>query len=251
MTVQESERGGMQVISRAAAILRCLEDQPKGLSLGAIAKRIGLPRSTVQRMVEALAIEEMLEVHGRGGVCLGPALMRLASHSQVDITQKARPYLEELSRITGETAVLIGAHGRELMILHSVVSPHSLRVVPVPGSFLSIYASSGGKTILSAMDDEAVHDLLGPALEQFTPKTPTLSQLMRQLEEIRMDGFAYNFDEYEVGVGAIAMGLQTLQGHYAIDVVGPVWRIEQAKEVIKAALVKCRDGLISGLRSID
>ena len=251
MTGQESERGGMQVISRAAAILRCLEDEPNGLSLGAIAKRIDLPRSTVQRMVEALALEDMLEVHGRAGVCLGPALMRLASHSQVDITQKARPYLEELSRVTGETAVLTGAWGKELMILHSVVSTHSLRVVPVPGSFLSIYASSGGKTLLAAMDDEAVHDLLGPTLQGFTPNTPTLSQLMTQLEDIRRHGFAYNFNEYEIGVGAIALGLQTLQGRYAIDVVGPVWRITQAEEQIRAALIACRDGLADGLRSID
>lgn len=177
--------------------------------------------------------------------------MRLASHSQVDITKKARPYLEELSRITGETAVLMGASGKELMILHSVVSSHTLWVVPVPRSFLSIYASSGGKTILSEMDDGTVHDLLGPALEPSTPQTPTLSLLLKQLAEIRLNGFAYSFEEYEVGVGAIAVGLQTLQGHYAIDVVGPVWRIEQAEDAIKDVLVKCRDGLISGLRSID
>ncbi|PMX03087.1 IclR family transcriptional regulator [Pseudomonas sp. FW215-R2] len=251
MTIQESDRGGVQVISRAAAILRCLEDEPSGLSLGAIAKRSGLPRSTVQRLVDALAHEDLLEVHGRGGVCLGPALMRLASHSHVDITQKARPYLEELSRVTGETAVLVGASGTELMILQTIVSPHALRVAPVAGNFLSIYATSGGKILLSNMHDQAIRELLGPELKQFTPKTPTLPQLLKQLEQIRKGGFAYDFDEHTMGVGAIAVGIQTPQGRYAIDVVGPVWRMEEGEEAIKSALLKCQEDLINGLRSID
>lgn len=251
MTNSESDRGGVQVIARAAAILRSLENEPSGLSLGAIAKKSGLPRSTVQRMVDALAQEQLLEVHGRGGVCLGPALMRLASHSHVDITQKARPYLEELSRVTGETAVLAGASGTELLILHAVVSPQALRVSPVAGNFLSIYATAGGKVLLSTMPDSAVTRLLGTEIPPLTPKTPTLAKLLEQVEDIRRGGFATDFDEHTLGVGAIAIGLQTPQGQYAIDVVGPVWRMEQATDAIKAALTTCRDDLLAAMRSIS
>ncbi|MBA1205246.1 IclR family transcriptional regulator [Pseudomonas capeferrum] len=250
MTSAESDRSGVGVIARAAAILRTLEDEPSGLSLGAIAKKSGLPRSTVQRMVDALAQEELLEVHGRGGVCLGPALMRLASHSHVDITQKARPYLEELSQATGESAILIGASGAELLILHSVVSPNALRVAPVAGNFLSIYATAGGKILLSVMHDNAVMKMLGTELKRLTPKTPTLEQLLGQLEQIRISGFASDFDEHTLGVGAVAVGLQTPQGQYAIDVVGPVWRMEESIEVIKTALTKCQKDLTAAMRSI-
>lgn len=250
MTSAEPDRSGVGVIARAAAILRTLEDEPSGLSLGAIAKKSGLPRSTVQRMVDALAQEELLEVHGRGGVCLGPALMRLASHSHVDITQKARPYLEELSQTTGETAVLIGASGAELLILHSVVSPNALRVAPVAGNFLSIYATAGGKILLSAMHNDAVLKMLGTELKRLTPKTPTLETLLGQLEQIRLSGFATDFDEHTIGVGAIAVGLQTPQGQYAIDVVGPVWRMEESIDGIKTALSKCQKDLTDAMRSI-
>lgn len=250
MTSAESDRSGVGVIARAAAILRTLEDEPTGLSLGAIAKKSGLPRSTVQRMVDALVHEELLEVRGPGGVCLGPALMRLASHSHVDITQKSRPYLEELSRVTGETAVLIGASGSEVLILHSVVSPHALRVAPVAGNFLSIYATAGGKILLAAMHDDAVLKMLGAELKRLTPKTPTFKQLLVQLEEIRNSGFALDFDEHTIGVGAIAVGLQTPQGQYAIDVVGPVWRMEQSIDTIKAALTKCQKDLSDAMRTI-
>jgi DNA-binding IclR family transcriptional regulator len=246
----ESDRSGVGVIARAAAILRTLEDEPTGLSLGAIAKKSGLPRSTVQRMVEALAQEELLEVNGPGGVCLGPALMRLASHSHVDITQKARPFLEELSRVTGETAVLIGASGTELLLLHTVVSPNALRVAPVAGNFLSIYATAGGKILLAGMQEKSLLKILGSELKPLTPKTPTLKQLLGQLEDIRETGFAFDFDEHTIGVGAVAVALQTPQGQYAIDVVGPVWRMEQSIESIKAALTACQKNLTDAMRSI-
>ena len=53
-------RSQIQVIARAAAILRTLENQAAGLSLGQIAQRVNLARSTVQRIVAALQAEKLL-----------------------------------------------------------------------------------------------------------------------------------------------------------------------------------------------
>ena len=70
----------MQTIARAVAILRAVERDPDGLSLGAIAKTLSLPRSSVQRLVDALKSEGFLiPASPRGGVRLGPMLLRLAS----------------------------------------------------------------------------------------------------------------------------------------------------------------------------
>lgn len=251
MTATDSDRGGVQVISRAAAILRSLEGEPAGLSLGEIAKRCGLPRSTVQRLVDALALEELLEVHGRGGVCLGPALMRLASRSHVDIVQKARPYLEKLGIETGETIVLASASGTELLILHTVVSSHALRVSSGPGGILNIYGIGGGKALLARMDNEAVIKLIGRKIKSLTPNTLTLPELLEQLEVIRSTGIAYGNEEHTQGVASVAVSLHTPQGFYSIDVAGPAWRIAEAKGSIEKALLKCRDELMSGLHGID
>lgn len=250
MTNPDADKGGVQLVSRVAAILRSLEAEPSGLSLGAIAQRSGVPRSTVQRLVDALVQESLLEVQGRGGICLGPAFMRLASHSHVDITVKARPLLEELSQKTGETTVLLGVSGAELMIFHSVVSSHALRVAPIAANFLSVHATAGGKLLLARMSDEAVTELLPRELARLTDKTPDLPQLLEDLRLIRETGFAYDFDEHTVGVGGVAIGLQTPQGSYAIDVVGPVWRIEAEKEKIQRLMIECRDKLLDSMRSI-
>lgn len=251
MTITENNRNGIQVISRAALIMRCLESEPNGLSLGAIARRIDLPRSTVQRLVDALALEGLLEIHSSKGIRLGPALMRLASYSHIDITRMARPYLEQLSEQTGETAILVNANGSNLVILHAVVSHQALRVTPVAGNFLSVYGTAGGKMLLSRMSDQAVKDLLGAELKQLTENTPTMDKLLQELEQIREEGYAYDSDEHTLGVGAIAIGLQTPQGNYAIDLVGPLWRIKKNEKKIKAALLLCQKDLSGALHTLE
>lgn len=250
MTNADNERSRIQVISRAAAILRCLESEPAGLSLGAIAKRIELPRSTVQRLVDALAQEQLLEIQGAAGVRLGPALMRLATHSHVDITQRAAPYLEELSRRTGETAALAHATGIELTLLHCVVSTQELRVAPVANTFLTIHATSGGKVLLAGLEDGQVEKLLPQRLKIITPHTiATRVRLLEDLATVRMTGFAYDREEHMLGVGAISTGLQTVQGRYALSVVGPATRIETAKAHIETTLADVRDFLESMLNA--
>src|SRR6516225_5442158 len=101
------EKSQVQVIARAAAILRALEDQALGLSLGQIAQRVGLARSTVQRIVSALESENLvIAASPNGRVRLGPAIARLAGSVQTDFLSLARPFLVNLSGELRETVDL-------------------------------------------------------------------------------------------------------------------------------------------------
>src|ERR1700688_1979974 len=87
----------VQVIARAAAILRALEDEAAGLSLGQIAQRVNLPRSTVQRIVAALEAEKFLiAASPTGRVRLGPTILRLAASARTDVAAVAPPSLTQL-----------------------------------------------------------------------------------------------------------------------------------------------------------
>ncbi len=57
---EKSDKSGIQVIARSAAILRVLKESQHGMSLGKIAEATGLPRSTVQRITSALAEEKFV-----------------------------------------------------------------------------------------------------------------------------------------------------------------------------------------------
>src|SRR5271169_4535784 len=92
------DKSQVQVIARAAAILRALEEQSAGLSLGQIAQRVNLARSTVQRIVAALAAEKLvIAASPAGRVRLGPTILRLASSVRTDFVSIAHPFLVKLS----------------------------------------------------------------------------------------------------------------------------------------------------------
>ena len=75
--VKPSRASGIQVIARAAAILRVLRDSETGLSLGQIARQVGLPRSTVQRIVGALQEERLVIAASAEGVAYIPSICLL------------------------------------------------------------------------------------------------------------------------------------------------------------------------------
>ena len=120
----------VQVIARAAAILRSLEDQPSGLSLGQIAQRVGLARSTVQRIVSALEVEKLvIAASPTGRVRLGPAILRLATSVQTDFVTIARPFMVKLSNELRETVDVASVKRDHLVFIDQVVGPQRLRTV--------------------------------------------------------------------------------------------------------------------------
>ena len=75
-----AQKNQVQVIARAASILRALEGEDAGLSLGEIARKLNLARSTVQRIVASLEAEKLvIAASPNGRVRLGPTILRLAA----------------------------------------------------------------------------------------------------------------------------------------------------------------------------
>ena len=109
--------------------------------------------------------------------------------------------------------------------------------------------------MLAKMSDEAVVQLLGPVLEPLTPSTPDLPRLLEQLAEVRERGYACDANEHMMGVGAMAVALQTSQGQYALALVGPVWRVEAQHVLFREALFDTREALAgvlsAGLRASE
>ena len=71
--------GGIQVIARTAEILRVLCTAPDGMTQAQLCEQIGLARSTVHRLLNAMRDEGLVETVGpRGRYRLGPAIRRMA-----------------------------------------------------------------------------------------------------------------------------------------------------------------------------
>src|SRR4051795_5233864 len=126
---------GVQVIARAAQILRALDGEPDGLSLSQLSERLDLPRSTVHRVVSALSAEGLVAAASPNGrVRLGPELARLALSSRRELRQGLRPPLRRLFEAVNETVDCPGLDGDHLRFIDQSAAPHRLRAVSSVGT---------------------------------------------------------------------------------------------------------------------
>lgn len=244
-TADEERSGGIQVISRAAAILNVLGGHPEGLSLGAIANEVQLPRSTVQRIVAALAEEGIVRSEGAGGVRLGPMLLRLVSTIHTDVIAIAQPYLQLLCNETGETVTLGRGSGRQIANIHYVVAERELRVVPKFGLNLPIYSTSAGRALLATKSDQEIRQLVGDTLEPATENTvKDIDALLAKVAQVRSSGISMESGETVLGVSTMSTAIDTILGHYSISVLMPTERFSNGQQSIEQAILRCKESLI-------
>lgn len=233
----KNQRSGIQVISRAAAIMRSLKDTQLGLSLGQIASRVDLPRSTVQRITSAL-IEENLVIsapHGRGLV-LGPELAALAGAAQYNIVEHCRLLLTELTQKTGETTDLAVMRGIGMVFLDQVPGMHRLTTVSQVGEVFALTTTANGKACLAAMPDKDALKLARNEWDRNGVKQDETA-FLAELAAVRETGLAYDLDEHSSGVSAIGFAFPDWSGDlHAISVPVPSSRFADRKPVIERAL---------------
>jgi IclR family transcriptional regulator, acetate operon repressor len=235
-----NDKSQVQVIARAATILRALEDENAGLSLGQIAQRVSLARSTVQRIVSALETEKLvIAATPNGRVRLGPTILRLAASVRSDFIALARPFLERLSEELHETVDLSTVGKDHLVFIDQVIGPQRLRTVSAVGETFPLYCTANGKAYLAQLSEQAVEALIGRVYEARTPKTITkLDTLLGELKAARRTGIAFDREEHTAGICAAGVALQDPLGNaVAISVPVPTQRFENRRTLIAARLL--------------
>ena len=229
----------VQVIARAAAILHALEDEADGLSLAQIAQRVNLARSTVQRIVAALAAEKFLiAASPNGRVRLGPTILRLAASARTDFAAIARPFLVQLSNELKETVDLAVVKKDHLVFIDQVIGSHRLRAVSAVGETFPLHCTANGKAYLAGLETDAIARLIGASYEPRTPRTLTrLEDLLKDLKSVRKTGVAFDREEHTQGICAAGVATRDPLGNViAISVPVPAQRFYQHQRNIAAQL---------------
>lgn len=246
--VPARDRSGIQVISRAASILRVLKDDGKGLSLGQIAQRVGLPRSTVQRISSAL-LDEGLLAHdtGNGGLRLGPELAALGEAAKLDTVKRCRAILMDITRDTGETTDLAVQRGSSMVFLDQVAGIHRLRTVSSVGDEFPMTTTANGRASLALMRNEeawALAEREAKAQDEVLEK----DDFFAMLRKVRTSGLAYDLEEHASGIAAIGFAFEDAAGtRHAISVPVPASRFNAAQAAIESALHAARKNVRAAL----
>lgn len=242
----------IQVIKRAALILRACRDLGPGLSLGDIARQTGLPRSTVQRIVTALIQEELLQSGGDArSIRLGRDIFAFADSLRVDVVEAAHADLKSLSEATGETVDLARFHRDHMVFVNQIAGAHRLRAVSAVGEKFPLHCTANGKAALSLLNEAEFAAACAQPLTSFTASTLTsLESLRDEIACVRRAGIAYDRQEHTLGICAMGAAFRDFTGAiYAISIPVPSTRFEPSLEAFKQPLLATMGSIAASLNA--
>jgi IclR family acetate operon transcriptional repressor len=190
------------VVERAVSVLSAFDLEHTELGVSELARRAGLPKSTVHRTVGELVRLRLLEQDGPR-LRLGMRLFELGQlvPRQRTLREAALPFLEDLRTATHATvhlAVLDGVEVVYVEILRGTEPP------PLPsrvGGRLPAHATGVGKAILAFSAPEVVKARMDAGLTRRSPYTLVLpGPFTRELASIHEAGVSYDREESAVGV---------------------------------------------------
>jgi DNA-binding IclR family transcriptional regulator len=233
--------GGAQTLARGLKVLGALVDATTPQRPADIARSLDLERSAVYRLLRELESNSFVArdldsgryVIGSGLVALSAQVMR-----RVDLRRSARPLMERLGEVTGETISLHARHGRNRICIETVPGQHTVsRVVPI-GETLPLYAGPSGKAILAFVEPAETASIVAEA----TPDEAKSSSLFDVLEQIRRDGYIATVGDRTPGVGGLSAPLFSADGIVgALTISGPAsrWDLEAQSASAQVLLDVC------------
>lgn len=222
----------VRTADRTLDIFESFARRQSPITVSDLARELSLPTSTCFALVRTLVDRGFLYyLRPRGAFYPTRRLSQVAeaiSHHD-PIAQNVRPLLEALRDATGETVILGKLQGLGVVYLEIIESPHAVRYTMTVGSVRALHASSIGKAIVSAMEEEPRERLLSqlkyPKLTDRTIRSR--AQYAKSVEEGRTRGYWTNIGESSPDVMGIALPVRIFGDLYGINLVGPQSRFDR------------------------
>jgi DNA-binding IclR family transcriptional regulator len=197
------------MVARVVGVLDTFVGTNRDLGVTEIAARLGLSKSVVHRLVSALAEAGYL-AHDptTRRYSLGHKAVRMgqAAVGQLDVRQRALPYLRELASATGETSTLSLLKGDQRVYAEQIESSHPVRQAVQIGATAQLFAGASGKAMLAFLPDARRSAILRRAGKAYLSDGSLIDTraLARELEQIRRRGYATSQGERVQGAASAA-----------------------------------------------
>lgn len=215
----------VRAVERAHLIMSCFDDEHPERGISEIAEVVGLHKATAHRIVTTLVNYGYLERATDGQKYrLGLELANLGFKviRRMDLRREALPFMQKLVEEWGETCDLsILDHGR-VFYLEVLRSHHALTIAAAVGQRLPAHCTANGKLLLAYLPPAELDAILSQPLESFTASTITSPDVLRtQFKEFRDQGFAVDYEEFELGICAVAAPICNRKGVVIAAIGGP------------------------------
>lgn len=161
---------------------------------------------------------------------LGPKMWLMgqkAPQGQV-LSEIALPLMRTVRDELGLAVVLSIPTPKSAFVLATLSSNQPINIGVKPGSELLLHSSAQGKVFL-AFGGQELRESLSAPLQRPTPKTQTdISTLMKELEQIRQQGYATAPEEALLGINALAAPIHDRDGKLigSIGLIGSIQHLD-------------------------
>lgn len=203
---RERDVGGLELISKSAAVLAVLESAGP-TSAAELAARLREPLSSVYRLMQSLTAIGWVERSAkRGPYRLGLAWMTVGGliEDQLDIREACLPALRGVSSATGATAFLCVRRGSRAVCLERIEG-HSVQSLAMQlGSSLPLHSGAAPRALLAflsrAEQDDALADLIAYPGD---PQRPSADAIEADIAQVHAQGYAVSDGDVTPGVASL------------------------------------------------
>jgi IclR family pca regulon transcriptional regulator len=215
-------------LQRGLTLLEGFTRERPRLKLQELTQSSRLPKTTVLRLLRTLVSLNYVRFDAlKREYCLGPRVMSLgyATLAGLDLREIARPYLEELSRVSGQNVNLGILDRTEMVYVERVTRKQLITTDHTVGSRVNLYSTAIGRAVLAYLDagerEQMVRRLF--AAEGAKRIGMRREAFLELLQEVRRNGYAVNNEEYIPGIRAIGAPIFNAGGKADAAVNMPVF----------------------------
>ena len=208
----KEDRHFVTALARGLEVLGCFRSGDRLLGNIEIARRCGLPKSTVSRLTYTLTRIGYLHYdEDSGKYRLGTATLALGSKmlARLDVRQLARPLMQDLADFSG-AAVSLGTRDRLSMIyVEHCRSQSAITISLDVGSRIPLATTAMGRAYLAATSGGERHELMDRIRELDEFAWPKIREgIEKGLQEYAELGCCCSFGGWQKDVNAIAVAFR-------------------------------------------
>lgn len=222
----------LKTVDLAMQVLLMFTHQKNNWSGKELANAMGENYSTIYRILKTLQKREFLTYNTLSKeYALGISLWQLGQikYESLNLEELIRPALVKLSKETDESIFFTVRRGMKGITLLAEEPSFKVKYDAEIGTSVPLYPGASYRAILAYQPEEYVEELIKGGLQKYTPRTMTDSKMLKkELEKIRIEGYAISEGEYTADVIAVAVPIRDYENkvNCSLTISGPTYRLK-------------------------
>lgn len=206
----------VRALARGLSLLGLFDVDHREWTIDEMAEKTGLLRMTVYRMARTLEAEGFLtRDRASNRYHLGPATLAMAyvSEDQSEFVAVARPFLERLHQVTGESVTLAIEVDDAPVCIDMINTTRPFKRQTAPGRILGDIASVHGKLFTAYKSPEERSAIAAGPHAKRTPNTETdPRRILEELERVAREDIAFDLEGLYAGTCSVGAPIRDQVG---------------------------------------